>query len=365
LKTLIVGGGPAGLACAEQILAQSGFDVTVVDKKRKVGENPRCAGGLSTYMVERVGFSVPESCIVAKVRKVRIYAPNGNYWELRGERDYGYVLDRTRFEQDIGQKVEGLGGKIILGRLTSPKDLDFWQSQYDHIVGADGPVSVVRQWLGLYHYSGIDTHLGVQKTITMDYYPQDTIELYFGENVAPEGYAWIFPAGNGLVRIGLGVPMWRGWRAHKLLEDFIQRQVYDYKEIGSVAKQIPTAKMPETGVYGKVVLVGDALPSTDPFTGGGISQGIASGKAAGRAIAEGEPRHYDEYIGWLRKQNNRRYKLKRVLYSFSDADFNMLIETLKGFTPKTMSVGAELRRAVIRLLLRQPRLLRKFFRYLH
>jgi len=364
MKALIVGGGPAGLACAEQILSLTEFDVTVVDKKLKVGEPQRCAGGVSLYMVKKVGFSVPKSCIVAKVRMVRIYGPNMDFWELQGSEDYGYVLDRTKFEQNMADRVEGLGGKIVLGHLVSLKDLELWQSQHDYIVGADGPISVVRQWLNLPKLSNRDVHLGVQKTITMDSYPQDTIELHFGHNVAPEGYAWIFPAGENFVRAGLGIPVWRGWHAHKLLENFIQRKVSNYKEVGSVAKQIPTGKMPETGVYGNVLLVGDSLPSTDPLTGGGICQGIASGKAAGRSIAEGDPARYDDYVGWLRKQNNRRYRLKKVLFEFSDGDLNELIRVMQGFRPKTLSVGKELRRAVIRFLLRKPRLLGKFFKAL-
>jgi len=363
MKVIIVGAGPAGLACAEQILALSEFDVIVVDKKRRVGENPRCAGGISQYMMEKVGFSIPQSCILATLRRVRIYSPDMNYWELKGDKDYGYVLNRELFEQSMAGRVEDLGGKIVLNQLVSPRDLEFWQSQYDSIVGADGPVSAVREWLGIPKYSSTDTHLGIQKTITMDH-PQDTVELYFGEKVAPEGYAWIFPAGNGLVRIGLGIPVWRGWRTRQLLDNFIGRNVNNYKEISFVAKQVPTAKMPETGVYGKVVMVGDALPSTDPLTGGGISQGIACGKAAGRALAEGRPENYDSYVGWLRKQNYKRYKLKNILYSFSDQDFNNLVDIMQGFRPKTMSISKELRRAVIHLLLRKPRLLSKFFNHL-
>lgn len=359
---IIVGAGPSGLSCAEQILAQSEFDVTVVDKKFRVGENPRCAGGISLYMMEKVGFSVSRSCIVAKLRRVRIYAPNMKYWELSGSQDYGYVLNRELFEQEMAERVEGLGGKLVLGYLASSKDLEFWQDQYDYIVGADGPISVVREWLNLPKLSNRDVHLGFQKTITMEDFPQDSVELYFGERVAPEGYAWIFPAGDGLVRIGVGVPVWRDWRAHALLNSFIQRMVYHHEELSSVAKLIPTGKMPETGVYGRVMLVGDALPSTDPLTGGGICQGIASGKAAGMAISEGAPKNYDYHISWLRKQNSMRYKLKNILNSFSDKDFNDLVEVLSGFRPKTMSIGTELRGAVIRLLLRKPRLLRKFFK---
>jgi digeranylgeranylglycerophospholipid reductase len=366
LKVLVVGAGPAGLACAESILTHNpSIEVTVVDKKSKVGENPRCAGGISQYMMGKVGVSVPESCIVAKVRRVRIYAPNMDYWELKGDEDYGYVLNRELFEQYMAEKMEGLGGRIVLGHSVSTKDLELWQGKYDHIVGADGPASVVRQWLGLPKHSDFDMHLGLQKTIRMDYHPQDTIELYFGERVAIEGYAWIFPAGGGMVRMGLGVTVWWGRLARHLLQSFIEKQICDYKEVNFVAKMIPTAKMPETGVYGRVVLVGDALPSTDPVTGGGIIQAIASGKAAGQALAEARPENYDGYVGWLRKQNNRRYRLKKVLNSFSDEDFNDLIHVMQGFRPKTMSIGKELRSAVIHLLLRKPRLLRKFFKSLH
>jgi len=364
MKVLVVGAGPSGLACAEQVLVNSEFDVTVVDKKRIVGENPRCAGGISLWMAEKVGVSIQPHVILARVKRVRIYAPDGNYWEMKDEGGYAYVLDRVRFEHAMAERVKGLGGRIILGYLVSSSDLEFWQSEYDYIVGGDGPVSVVRQWLNLPKLSNRDVHLGFQKTVIMDDYPQDTIELYFGHNVAPEGYAWVFPGGENLVRIGLGVPVWRDYRVHGLLQNFIQNYApKNYKEVGSVAKLIPTGKMPETGVYGKVVLVGDALPSTDPLTGGGICQGIASGKAAGRAIAEGDPARYNDYIGWLRKQNHRRYKLKKVLFEFNDKDFNKLIQVMQGFTPKTMSIGKELRRAVIHLLLRKPRLLRKFFRY--
>jgi len=362
-KVLIVGAGPSGLACAEEILRNSlNCSVYVMEHKSAVGENPRCAGGVSLYMVNRVGVSIPSSCIVAKLKRVRIYAPDGNYWELKGNEDYGYVLDRTRFEQDMAARIEKLGGKFLLRHHVSV-GLNHYQKYFNYVVGADGPASAVRQWLNLPRLKPSDIHLGVQKTITMDSHPQDTVELYFGENIAPDGYAWIFPAGNELVRIGMGMPLSRGG-IESYFSRFLERQVCEYKEINSIAKLIPTAKTPKTGVYGNVVLVGDALPSTDPLTGGGICQGIGCGKAAAQAIIEGRLENYDHYMGWLRKQNNRRYKLKRVLYSFNDQNFNELVQVMKGFTPKTMSIGKELRRAALRLLWRKPRLFRKFLKYL-
>jgi len=364
MRVLIVGAGPAGLACAGAILSERpDSEVVIIDKKSRIGEPQRCAGGVSLYMMEKADVMIPDGAIVAPIKRVRIYSPNGDYWELKGDKAYGYVLDRIKFEQWMAKVVQDVGANIVLNcPLDSANDFLYFSKKYDFVVGADGPTSFVRKLVNLPKFDAHDIHLGVQKTITMDYYPQDTVELYFGEKVAPKGYAWIFPGGNGLVRIGLGVPLSQHVNTGRLLDSFIQRHIYEYDMISHIAKQIPTARMPKTGVFGRILLVGDALPSTDPLTGGGIVQAIASGKAAGKAIAEGNPQKYDRYISWLRKQNNRRYRLKNVLYSFRNEDFNDLIAVMRKFKPKTLSLGKELRRAAIHVLLRKPRLVRKFLK---
>ncbi len=364
MKILIVGASVSGLTCAEWILRGSAqAEVLVIDKREKIGVPQRCAGGISRYMVERANLPLDlfTRSVVGNIAKVRIYAPNNDCFEFQTGKDYGLVLDRVSLEQNMAERVQHLGGKIRLNHeVRFP-----WRAllqDFNIIVGADGPTSTVRDWLGIPRHKPYDLHLGVQKTVYMDYLPPDTIEIYFGEKVAPKGYAWIFPIGNGMVRIGLGSPLSENPNVKVLLENFINRQVVEYKAVEHIAKLIPTDRHPKTGVFDNVLLVGDALPSTDPLTGGGIIQGMASGKAAGEAIVEGDLKSYDSRISWLRKQNNRRYALKNVLCSFSDRDFNDLVEVMKGFSPKTMSLGKELGHAILRVSLKKPRLIRKFLK---
>ena len=53
---------------------------------------------------------------------------------------------------------------------------------------------------------------------------QDAIYLHFGDNVAPGGYAWVFPKGGDSANIGLGVVALRagGRNARQWLDDYAQ-----------------------------------------------------------------------------------------------------------------------------------------------
>jgi len=367
LKVLAVGASIAGLSCAESILTHNpSIEVTVVDKKPKVGMDVRCACGVSLYMLRKVEITVPRRAIAARIRRVRIYAPNGDYWELKGDENYGYVLDRQVFEEHMAARVEALGGEFFLNYKVTTKETFGW---CDFVVGADGYPSVIAEFLRVPRLAPCDVHLGVQRILREVLHPQDTIELFFGEKIAPKGYAWIFPNGKSGVKVGLGVPLSERVNAGKFLYTFIEKMgLKNVKASKIVAKLIPTGKFPDTGVYSvgsrNFLLVGDALPSTDPLTGGGICQGIASGKAAGKAIAEGKPENYDRYLGWLRRQNAWRYRLKRVLFSFTDEDLNKLVQTMGSFQPKTLSVSRELKRGIRHIALRNPRSLIKILKAL-
>jgi len=354
----IIGASVAGLSTGLELLRLNpDLKVIIFDRKKYVGENVVCGGAVSLYMMRKVALEIPEDYIAAKIKRVRIHSPDGNFWEGGGGGEYGCVLWRELWERRMAEEFQSLGGELHLNSRLSIRDPTHLCKRFNVVIGADGLTGVTRQFLGLPFPLKDDTHVCVQRITFMDNHPNDRVDLYFGNRVARRGYAWIFPEGwKKQVRVGLGVPLSEDKNPSELLKIFMLK--IGTKPISALmAKLLPTAPPPKTGVYGNVVLVGDALPSTDPLTGGGIAQAVASGKAVAKAIIEGKPEKYNNYIGWLRRQNALRYRLKHIVCDLSDQDFNELIAAMKDFKPTLTRISWAMMQALAMLALKKTRML--------
>ena len=121
-----------------------------------------------------------------------------------------------------------------------------------------------------------------------------------GPNLAPGGYAWVFPKGENKANVGLGVQanLWERVagkftpKGEAAVLDFLTRfiEAHRFLEQGSpvtlVAGNVPVGT-PSTsmGVDGLMV-VGDAARQVDPLTGGGIINAMTAGKAAALTAVE-------------------------------------------------------------------------------
>ena len=353
MKIAIIGCSVAGLGTALELMKlDKSVDVTIFDKKPYVGAHTVCGGAISSFMLKELKMEIPDHVVAAEITAVRIYAPCGEFWELESERrePYGYVLWREAFEKYLAQQVTELGGRIRMNHEV--KNLGEL-SDYDYIVGADGLTGVSSKLLGFPPLE--DVHVAIQKRAYANH-PKNRIDLYFGNEVAPKGYAWVFPEGyRRQVRIGLGVPLSEKTNPRKLLDRF-------FEMIGaeSISKDetkiIPTAKPPKKLVFGNVLLVGDAAHLCDPSTGGGIANALLSGKYAAKAIVEGNPEKYDRYVRGLKRRNRFRYRLKQVLYELTDEEFNEMIYVMKGFKPNLVRISWAILHAIITLALKKPKL---------
>jgi len=359
MDVAIVGCSVAGLGTAllgtalELLKLDKSVDVTIFDKKPYVGSNTICGGAISTFMVREIGLEIPKHVIATEITDVRIYAPNGEYWGLKSETGeaYGFVLWREEFEKYLALQVSKLGGKIRMNRkICDFNDL----TGYNYVVGADGIAGTTTKIMEFPPME--DIHVATQVLAHVGKHPKNRIDLYFGNEVAPKGYAWVFPIGKeNIARVGLGVPLSEKINTKRLLEDFIDNigaePVSEPK-----SKIIPTAEPPEKLVFGRILLVGDAAHLCDPLTGGGIANALLSGKYAAKAIIEGNPSKYDEYVEKIKRRNKFRYRIKQVLYELTDDEFNEMIHVMKGFRPNLFRISLAMIHAIMTLAFRRPRL---------
>jgi len=358
LKVLIAGCGPAGTSTAQSILEKRrDVEVKILERRRIIGVPPRCAGGISKMMAEKLNLEIPEEIVACHVERFRIYSPDLNYVEVDskelGVKEIGYVLYRDRFDQWMAEKARELGAKIEEGTKW-----DGCRGDYDFLVVADGKPKAER--LGV-KPSLDDVHVGVQKTLIYSEHPRNLISIYLGRRIAPKGYCWIFPEGKEKVRAGLGIPLSARMNPKRLLDKFIKKHVGEAEEVGFTAGLIPTYKPPKTAVLDRTLFVGNAALQTDPLHGGGIANAIIAGRCAAKAIIEENPSKYDEY--WKRElyaENKRRYRLKKILYRLNDEELNSLVKVMSGYRPQSLSVGRELMRAIRYLTIRAPKILKPY-----
>ena len=354
MKVCVVGASVAGLHVAKFLLS-SGVDceVSLIERKKVIGENIVCGGGLASYMVKRLKLEIPEEFIASKVRKVRFYSPTLDYAELQMEKEYGLILWRDRWEKLLGEQVEELGAKIHLNVRNPPEML----KEADVIVGADGLTGISRKLAVKQFPSNDDVHIAVQSVGKAKVADEEAISMYFGSQIAPQGYAWTFPLPGSEFRIGLGIPLTHASRLNQYFKTLVTSIEAEITEKPKV-KLIPTAHPEKSLVHGKIALVGDVGLQTDAATGGGMAPAIFGAKCLAEALDKGKLKLYDKlWKAELYGRNRQRYKLKQILCEMSDGEFEMLVDVLKDFKPVSESLGVALTHLLIELAFRHP----KFF----
>ena len=165
------------------------------------------------------------------------------------------------------------------------------------VIGADGAHSAVARALGL--LENPPPHLGYA---LRGYYEgveglSDKLEIYYYDRRTLPGYGWIFPVGDGLANIGIGIYSGELRRSRKklrdLLDEFItQPQVAarcrNARPVGrALGWPLPVSSANRPTVFDGALLVGDAAALVDPLSGEGIWTAMVSGRSAARAALRG------------------------------------------------------------------------------
>ncbi|HSR31762.1 MAG TPA: geranylgeranyl reductase family protein [Anaerolineae bacterium] len=301
---VVVGAGPAG-SVAAWTAARLGLSVLLLEKRQEIGSPVRCAEGVPHEAL--CGFLEPDpTWISAAVDRAEIVAvANGcveEHWQGTGGQ--GYILERRVFDWVLAERAAQAGADVrvktpvtgLLRKRGAVKGVVAeWQGQRYEVqasivVGADGVESRVGTWAGL------DTHLPLKDTMTCAQYLLAGIDwdpaclgYWIDESVAPGGYAWVFPKGQGRANVGLGVQADLA-RATPLtyLDRFIEREraLTSGSPVSLVAGNVSVAPPCRRMVGNGLMIVGDAARQVDPLTGGGIINAMTSGRIAAQVAAQ-------------------------------------------------------------------------------
>lgn len=366
----IVGGGPAGAAVAQHILANDEISVAIYDRRDPVGRPVNCAGGIVSYWLEKIGIDLPDSVIANEIRGLRIIGPDGCEWahhndDINESDSIGVVMYRDKFDQWNLDRALGMGAV-----LKSPVDPSKFEEPYTfpgskYVIGADGWRSGMAEHIGLdMNIAAREMHIGYEHRVITPEYDQDYITFYLGHEWAPGGYVWAFPEGGDIVKIGLGIQSDAKHNCKYYLKQFLRDfPMFDGERTerkASGAGFIPTCKPMENFVkqingswYG---IVGDAARQVDPLHGGGISTAILAGQICGDVIAISGPLSMYQTL-WDKEhkpEHLRRWAMKEALLSWDDEKINKMVTTLHGFKFETSRAPVEAAKMILHLVKNVP-----------
>ncbi len=357
---LVIGAGPAG-SIAAKTAAEKGLDVLLIEKRQEIGDPVRCAEGVSKQYLKK-HVEIDKKWICADLKGSRIYAPDGTKIEMAEEiagGEVGYVLERKIFDRALAENAAKAGaevrvktratGLIIEDDFIKGARLMHLGKEYDvHakiVIGADGVESKVGRW------AGIDTSLKPADIETCVQYlvagidiNQEYCEFYIGNEIAPGGYVWIFPKGEGKANVGIGI---LGSKMGKFkprpvdyLNTFLEKKFPNARIVEMIFGGVPVSGSIEKTSANGLMLIGDAARQSDPVTGGGILNAMDAGKVAGEAafaaISAGDvslEKLEDVYEKRWRATTGHALDLslivKNCFIDLTDEDLNSLAHSLK------------------------------------
>ena len=306
LRVAVVGSGPAGSSAAET-LAKAGIETYLFE--RKLDNAKPCGGAIPLCMVSE--FDLPPEIIDRRVRKMKMISPSNVEVDINIQKEDEYIgmCRREVLDGFLRDRAAKLGANLINGTVykldiptnnTDPYTLHYADHsdgsaegvmktlKVDLVIGADGANSRVAKAIdaGDYNYA-----IAFQERIRlpddkMAYY-NDLAEMYVGNDVSTDFYAWVFPKYDH-VAVGTGT-MKVNKADIKNLQAGIRTRAARKLAGGEIIKveahPIPEHPRPRR-VVGRVALVGDAAGTVTKSSGEGIYFAAKSARMCAETIVE-------------------------------------------------------------------------------
>jgi len=358
---IVVGGGPAGIAAAKASAA-TGARTLLLEKNPVIMASKPCGQAVSAHTLETAELKPEPPLVLNRVQAI-VYAPNGRSVRIN---EVGFLINKTLMLQEMAAQAASMGAEIHvneafldLARRDGSILVKTTRGEYltSIVIGADGYNSRVARALGVLEKSEPIPTLqyviaGCRPEI------QDAIRIYVGNEVAPRGYAWVFPISERIMEVGLGV---RGAPLKPYMDKLVEMLRGELR--GGQVIDCRGAPVPVGGLIGQyildgAILIGDAAGMVIPLTGGGIhssiSAGLAAGRVAGEASQEGDvsrgrlSEFNERYRPWI-DRIRKSLRALRIFEKLSDDDLNLLADMLEDRDIIDLANGLDIMRVARKL----------------
>ena len=356
----VVGGGPAGLQFAREMGQRTEADVAVLEANDALSDNDKSTGGTFEQVI--AGFDVPDSVVMDASPDVLFEGPTASARLAIPN----YVLDFPAFLEFLGADAADHGVDVRTGvRVTDPVVEDGAVTgvrcregrseervSADLVVDASGPAGVLTDELGMWDRDAAQRGIGMEFEAT-GRFDEDAMVFAFDHDVAPGGYAWTFPAGEDVFKVGV---CW--------IDDFYERHrapddggINEYVQAwadGDPRWEVEAVRAVHAGEARSdnsinrraddgVLAVGDAVSSINPLFGEGIRPAMESARmaadVAAEALAAGDTSR-ERLAAYERRWNRERgpdWKRQRVvgelLYDFDARQQDRFVERVGRLSP--------------------------------
>jgi len=350
---VVVVGGRIGGSISSLFASRNDVDVLMIEKRQEIGSPVQCAEGTNFSTFETLEMKPSKKYVCTEIKGAQFNAPDGRNLKVgnilnNNTFSEGYVLDRRVFDKYLAIESAKAGTDLMV--KTTVKDLirkegkvcgvvvkhlgETIEIKADVVIAADGIESNLAYKSGLNSLKNPDDicSCAQYELVGLDIDP-NLLEFYFGRSVAPGGYSWIFPKGDGIANVGVGVRN-STETAYYYLKKFVSKFNATPVElnIGGVPLSGPMDKTYNDGF----LVVGDAAGQVDPITGGGIHITASCARTAGEVAAEAVKvenvssmflRRYDElWRDEFEDDLKISFKLRKSFDKLSDSDMNALAE---------------------------------------
>jgi geranylgeranyl reductase family protein len=390
---IIAGAGIAGMVTAASAAKHSSqnLKILVIDRNsrdeagKKTSTGWVCGDAVSKnsleYLEREVGIRYEKPELEQAVHGVVAYSPDHSSKAMfDGE---GYVLNRKLLPQRQLKDAEKLGvefrfesyadalvvqdGFIRGVHCRSSTDNSTFKRTAQLVVDATGSASRLRTSLPIKSYieKEIDKENDMESTgryilkfeagkQDSTFFDPDICIIHLDQEIAPGGYAWVFPKGEDKMNVGLGVQKRLLERRNEQLgrNDTLQSLIDEYVRAKPVIKnwrladaaedkgnekgnwQVPVRRQNDCMVANGYLIVGDAAWMPRPIDAGGIGPAIYDSTIAGKVVAEAlESKDTSERGLW--KFNTEYVRV----YGYRMASFEILRRFLQILSNEDLNYG--------------------------